>query len=360
MNDTANSVMITLARESRGISQTALADHIGVTQAAISKIESGHLKAEGKLLLDIAAFLKYPVNFFCRQFDVYPPGMHFYRKHKTLPAKAAKQIEATINVFRLHISELLRSAEVSFVPIPECDIEEYGNAREVARAVRQYLHLPRGPVKNVTEVLESMGIVVIPFNPKTRLFSGVSLIVNAESYAILINSEMPGDRFRWTLVHELAHIIMHKLPTDTMESEADEFAGEFLMPSDEIIPELGDWSIARLSALKRRWKVSMNAIVTNAQKLNILSDWQNRNVRIEMANYGITRTQEPNELNIPIEQPALLSELLDFHFSELRYSLSELSELVGLQESEFTHTYKSVLPAMSVPPRHKLSLVSSR
>jgi Zn-dependent peptidase ImmA (M78 family) len=367
MDRAANPVMITLARESRGISQKVLAERLGevlgreFTQAAVSKLESGQLHAVGGLLTALSQALGYPESFFCRQYEVYPPGMGFYRKHKTLPAKVANRIEAVLNIFRLHVSQLLLSAEIEFTPIPECDIDEYGSAREVARAVRQYLKLPRGPVKNVTEILEKMGIVVVPFDPKTMLFSGVSLLVNTENYIILINSQMPGDRFRWTLVHELAHIIMHRLPSDRMEAEADEFAGEFLMPYEEIAPDLKNLTVERLAALKRRWMVSMSGILTHGHKtIGLISDWHQRQLRIELASNGITRTQEPRGLDIPVEQPVLLSELVDFHFNELSYSLAGISELVGLHEADFLRTYKPALPKPTAVPKHRLSLVPAR
>lgn len=360
MDKAANPVMITLARESRGISQTVLAELLGITQAAVSKLESGQIHAVGKLLTALTEALGYPESFFCQQYEIYPPGMGFYRKHKTLPGKIANRIEAALNIYRLHISQLLRSAEIAFTPIPECDIDEYGGAREAARAVRQYLNLPRGPVQNVTEVLESMGIVVVPFDPQTRLFSGVSMMVNTESYIVLINSQMPGDRFRWTLIHELAHIVMHRLPTDTMEAEADEFTGEFLMPHEEIRHDLKNLSVEKLSTLKRRWKVSMSAILMHAHRLKLISEWQHRQLRIELAENGITRAQEPRGLDFPIDQPVLLPELVDFHFNELNYSLSEISDLLGLYEADFLHTYKPALPKPTAVPKRRLTLLPTR
>ena len=361
MSKVVNSVMITLARESRGISQKDLAESLGISQAAVSKLESGQLKADDELLAGLIESLKYPESFFCRLFEIYPAGMQFYRKHKTLHAKDGRRIEAALNIYRLHVSQLLHSAEIDFTRITECDVDRFGSARKVARVVRQYLKLPRGPVENVTELLEKMGIVVVPFDPQTRMFSGVSMMLNTENTLLLVNSQMPGDRFRWTLIHELGHIIMHGLPSETMEAEADEFAGELLLPSEEIAPDLKQLTVAKLAALKRRWKVSMNAIVTSGHKRKLISDWEERHLRINLAKNGITRIKEPRGLDFPIETPALLSELLDFHLNDLRYSLSEVSDLVGLQEWEFLQKFKPALRAPTAIGKSKprLSLVNS-
>jgi Zn-dependent peptidase ImmA (M78 family) len=355
MDKTANPSMITLARESRGMSQTTLSKKLHITQAAVSKLESGQIKADGELLAKLADKLDYPEEFFCRPFDIYPAGMQFYRKHKTLPAKAARQIEARLNLYRHHVSQLLIEAEREFVSIPECDVDDYGDARKVAAAMRQYLRVPRGPIQDLSAVLESMGIVIIPFDPKTRLFSGVSMIVNTETHVILVNSEMPGDRLRWTLAHEFGHIVMHQLPNDEMEAEADAFAGEFLMPTDQIKPHLRDLTVVKLASLKRLWRVSMNAILTNAHKIKAINDWQSRILRMEMAQNGITRLHEPPELDIPKEEPTLLQSLLNFHLDELRFSVNDLASLVGLLVPEFMRLYN---PSQSPGFSPKLKLAS--
>lgn len=355
MEKIANPSMITLARESRGMSQTKLADELHVTQAAVSKLESGQIKAEGELLAKLSGALKYPEDFFCRPFDIYPAGMQFYRKHKTLPAKAARQIEAILNLYRHHVSQLLIAAEQEFISVPECDVDDYGDARKVATAMRQYLRLPRGPIKDLSAVLESMGIVIIPFDPKTRLFSGVSILVNTETHVILVNSQMPGDRLRWTLAHEFGHIIMHQLPNDEMEAEADAFAGEFLMPTDEIKPHLRNLTVSQLASLKRVWRLSMNAILTNAHKINAINDWQSRILRMEMAQSGITRLQEPAALNIPREEPSLLRNLLNFHLDDLNFSVNDLADLVGLFVPEFMRLYNPSRPSYS--PKLRLASV---
>lgn len=347
MNKIANPVMITLARESRGKSQTDLAIDLDITQAAVSKLEKGQIPADGKLLEKLCTVLKYPESFFCRNFEIYPPPMQFYRKHKTLPAKISKKIEAATNVYRLHIEQLLKSSEIDFIPIPECDIDDFGSAREVATAVRQYLRLPRGYVRNMTDVIESMGIIIIPFDAGTHMFSGMTSIVNTENYVILVNSRMSGDRLRWTLAHELGHIVAHRMPTDRMEAEADEFASEFLMPFAEIASELTNLDVKKLAALKRHWKVSIGSIVTTATKTNLLSEWEQRQLRVKLADFGVTRTREPKELDIEVETPSLLDELLEFHLIELGYSIDQLCESFGLRNSEFYQIYSGRLPNLS-------------
>jgi len=195
MSQSVNPEMIVLARESRGVTQQELAERIGVGQHDISRVESGFLpRLAVNKLGDISHALQYPEKFFYQTFRVYPAGMHLYRKHKTIPAKDLSRIEAWMNIYREHIKHLLSSVDIDFQRIKECELDEYGSPEEIARAIRQYVHLPRGPVENMTGVLESLGVVVVPFKAGSRMFSGASLFTEKPNYIVVINADIPGDR----------------------------------------------------------------------------------------------------------------------------------------------------------------------
>lgn len=341
MERTVNAAMITLARESLGMTQTELAGLIDLPQSKLSKIESGQIICPPEVLASLVRALKYPEKFFYQTFQIYPAGMHLYmfRKHKTLPAKELTRIAAWMNLFRFHVRSLLNAAEIEYKEVPQHDIEEFETVADLARAVRQYARIPPGPIKNVTSVLEDMGVVVVPFDPGTRLFAGASMLTEKPNYVVVINSMMPGDRWRWTLAHELAHMVMHRIPTLNMEKEADEFAAEFLMPSREIGQYLTDLTPEKLASLKRYWKVSMFAILGHALRLDKITERQHRTLITKLAGLGITRLKEPAELSIPAEKPTLLPELLDFHANELGYDAAQMGDLLALNVRQFLDKY---------------------
>lgn len=350
MNETANPKMVSLARELLGLSQQDLSKKVGVTQSAISKIEKGVLPADRGLMSRLSNALGVPQSFFCLPFDIYPAPMQFYRKHKTLPARMSHRIEALLNIYRLHSLQLLQAAEIDFKALPECDLDMYANAREAARAVRQFLRLPRGPIENVVELLEDHGILIIPFDAGTHQFSGVSMLVNTANYLILVNSRLSPDKYRSTLIHEFAHILLHQLPSADMETEANEFEGEFAMPSDLFVPEVrslkGAWArsaatmLRDLAALKRYWKMPISAIVTHASKLKVFTEWETRQIWMTLAKAGITRKTEPLDPTIGPESPSLIRELVEYHISELGYSVEQMSAFLGMYPEDFLDTYK--------------------
>ncbi|MDX2042021.1 MAG: XRE family transcriptional regulator [Acidobacteriota bacterium] len=341
MSQAVNPAMIVLARESRGITQLDLAEHLSITQGHLSKLETGYLNVSPDMLTALAKELNFPESFFYINYEVYPAKTPYYRKHKTLPKKELDQIVAWMNIHRFHVIQLLQSAEVEYSPLPQCDLDDYeGSPAKVAAAVREYLKLPSGPIKSMTDVIEDAGILVIPFKAGSRKFAGASMEATRPNYVILINEDMPGDRMRWTLAHELGHLVMHRLPSETMEEEADEFASEFLMPTREVAPYLTNLDPQKLAGLKQYWKTSIFSIVVHANRLGYLPDRQYRTMITKLAQLGITRTQEPPELAIPRETPSLLKELIEYHSKDLGFSPAQMSSLLWLNSEEYLQTYK--------------------
>lgn len=155
-----------------------------------------------------------------------------------------------------------------------------------------------------------------------------------------INSNMPMDRVRFTLCHELGHLVMHQIPNSEMEKQADEFAAEFLMPASEIKKSLNNLTLEKLSALKQYWKVSMASIIYRAKSLNKITLNQARYLYAQMARLGY-KTKEPEWLEPPKEQPNLFYDLIDVHFKELDYSEEELTKLLLINQFEFRDTFRN-------------------
>jgi transcriptional regulator with XRE-family HTH domain len=63
--------MITLARDSRGISQPELAQKMGVNQGWLSRIEGGLRTIQPEQLDKLANILDYPIEFFAQKETIY-------------------------------------------------------------------------------------------------------------------------------------------------------------------------------------------------------------------------------------------------------------------------------------------------
>lgn len=338
MEREVNPSMITLARESRGFTQSALARTLRVTQGNISKIENDLLGISPDLLTKLSDELGYPESFFFEDAKIYPLGLHFYRKRKSIPKGDESRITAIANIRCFHLVKFLRSIDLPEIRMPSLDIDQYGHPGEVARALREYWMVPRGPIENVTRLIEDAGGIIVHCDFGTHKVDGFNFRVPALPPIIFINKSIPGDRMRFTLCHELGHITMHSIPGLDDEREADLFAAEFLMPAREIKHSLSNINLEKLAGLKLHWKVAMSALLMRANDLGRVTPRQYSYLWMQMGHAGY-RTQEPAELTIPIEEPTLIREMLNLHLNELGYTAAELAKLLGLQEQELSQIY---------------------
>lgn len=335
MNNVFNPNMLMLAREASGLSQIALAAKLGVTQGKLSKIENGFMGVNDEMLQGLSQALHFPREFFFESENIYPPYVHYYRKAKSMPSKLMSRINAQVNIERIRVQKLIRSIDFDVKPLEYHDVDEYGNPEAVASELRQSWRVPRGPIKNMTELIESAGIFVMKLNFGTRLLSDITVTTELGKYIIFVNSLMPGDRLRFTLTHALGHVIMQHLTTDEeIEREADRFAGEFLMPKYDIQHQLTDLTLEKLANLKTYWKVSMNAILMRAQQLNKINEQRRNYLWARMSKLGF-RLNEPIELSIPKEVPSLLLEVMKIYLKEYGYTGDELKKMLYLRPEEY-------------------------
>lgn len=337
-----NCLMLQLARGARMLTQQELAEKTRISQAKLSKLEHGLLSPTPDDLEALSKELQYPIEFFYE--PIVPRGFppYHHRKRKSLSARTLDSIHAAMNIRRMHVSKLIRSLDSDIArPLPRYDLDEVaGEVGDVARVVREHLGLPRGPVANVVEALESAGVIIVFCEFGTTKLDALSQWDEGLPPLVFANCLVPGDRQRYSLAHELGHIVLHSLrpiPNDEeMEAQADLFAAEFLMPEDDIKSSLFNLSLSKLARLKEIWKVSMQALLVRARNLHAISKAEYEYLWKQISRAGY-RLREPIE--IAREESKALKRMIDFHMKDLNYSISDLARLLRLKASEFTKTY---------------------
>ena len=347
--DKFNHHMLTLARDSRGLRQAELASKLGIMQGTLSKYETGFQEPPADVVTALSDTLGYTKEFFYEPGRPYGLPPFHYRRRKKLSAKALARIVAEINIRRIHVSKLL----VSFnwqtnAFIPEIDPDEYrGRGKErltiedAARSLREMWMLPSGPIDNMVEIIEDNGGIVIPCDFGSDLIDAMSQRIEGLPILFFVNVDSPTDRLRHTLAHELGHMVLHTITVksdEEMEDEADAFAGAFLLPADEIRPQLRRFDLRQLANLKRYWKVSMAALAVRADRLMLITPYQSKMFWIEMGKLG-WRKREPHEP--PKEHPKMLRQMISFHIKKLGYSAPEMAKLLHLRVSEFQTMYRA-------------------
>lgn len=336
--------MLRLARQRRSVRQNEAARRLGISPTDLSRIENDAKEPSSNFLEKAAGEFGVPIEFFELTDRIYgaPVSVHpMWRKKAEVTAGEMDAVIAELNVRVMHLRRLLQSVDINpDRTIPQLDIEQFGSPAKIAALLRAHWMMPAGPIPNLTQILEEAGIVIVHSGMGGSSISGVTFRVPGLPPLIVLNSDQPADRMRFTLSHELAHIVMHQFPTPTMEQEANEFASCFLVPTKDIAPHFGPGRVdlPKLAALKRVWRVSMASLVFAADRAGKLTTSQKNYLWQQFSMAGI-RTSEPPELDFPAEQPTIVSSLLQAHVENLGFSLAELSKLLVMNEGELPEFY---------------------
>ena len=276
----ANGEMLRLARQRKALNQGEAAKLLCVTQPVLSRIENGLVIADDVLLERAEGVYGLPRSFFflCDPIFGPPVSVHpMWRKKADVTGGEMDAIVAELNIRVLQLRRLMRNVEVAASSdIPAMDIEDYESPNLIAEKLRAHWKIPNGPIKNLTVVAERAGIVVVHSSLGGTTVSGVTFRAPGVPPLIVLNREQPADRMRFTLAHEIAHLVMHRFPNPNMEEEANTFASGFLMPRHDISPSFEGRRIdlPLLAALKPEMEVSMASLLVRAKSLGYLSPSQ--------------------------------------------------------------------------------------
>lgn len=337
--------LIELARVSAGLTQGQLAKALGKSQPFVSQVERGEKHIPPDLLTNWCHACGIPESFLTSgrlPLDDSVSAM-VHRRMKTLPAKPHNLANAQVKMRVLEIDSLF--AEIDLVPSLEIPNVPSGTGpADAAAHVRRAWRVPSGPLPNLVELVESAGIPVVlmdSFHPKQSATSHQGRWCD---WVITLNETHPASRRRFTLAHELGHIVLgHESSIaaedderERLEREADAFASELLMPQADARRELRSVTFKRLILLKQRWHVSVAFLIRRALDAGTITPQQRRRLEIDLSTQPGGRRREPAEF--PPEQPSLARRMIDALVDE-GISIAEIAELVGITEPRLRSVY---------------------
>ncbi|MCS3802680.1 MULTISPECIES: ImmA/IrrE family metallo-endopeptidase [Chromobacterium] len=353
-----NHEMILLRRRMLGLTQAHVADSLGVSQGFLSKLEQGLKEIDEPLLDKLCDVLRCRRSFFAYSERIYgaPLSTHpMFRKHASVGQKVLDKLLADVNARIAHFRLMLSGLEMQpDFPLPQYDLDDLPKgAVQAAQYVRRAWQLPDGPIPNLTVLCERAGCLVFACDMSEAKIDGISYRIAGLPPLIFLNKDLPGDRWRFTLAHELGHLVMHAYPNPEMEDQANEFASELLMPEKDIGRDLRNIDLARAGMLKPIWKVSMGALLVRAKRLQKITEGQSTYLWRTMSMLGY-RTAEPAELSIPRERTTLVPSVFEHYKGQLEYNEEEISELLGLYPEDVPQLYELS------NWKHRLQLVDGR
>ena len=312
------------ARESRGLTQVALAKLIDRSNSSISRWEGGEQSPEPQALAALATVLDVPVAFFLRPLPDGGSAPLFFRSM----ASATQSLRRRARV-RLRWAQEIALSLQEWVDLPEVDVPSLGGITDyleirdqdieaMANECRAVWDLGAGPISDVLLVLENAGIVVVKEEVGSVRMDGLSnwSATDDRPYVLIARDKDTCVRSRMDAAHELGHLVLHRgIDPKVLNSSADfreierqafDFAGAFLMPAESFAAEVWAPSLNTFLALKERWKTSVASMIKRCSRLHMLGEEYERRLWKHYGSRGWRRS-EPLDGELEVENPRLLS-----------------------------------------------------
>lgn len=312
------------------LSQEELAQRVGVNKMTISNYEKDKRMPDIAIITKLAQVLDVTLAaLVCSYGDDLMIEHGAFRKHASI---TKSQQELILGHADRYLGRLFSAISVfgdtALASTPQIERVPAVDFEEAGQYLRKILELPAsGPVGNITDILENKGYIVCPIDIDERHFSGNSGTVNGRPY-IAVNVTMPAERQRFTLIHELAHLVFSFDESQDEERMVDGIAGAFLLPECDIKRELG---LKRqdirgdLRLIQREYQVSMASIVMRARQVGIISGETYSNMQKWLSASGLRRDERSG---IAPEESHLLEQLTLRAVAEGEIGISKAAELL--------------------------------
>ena len=273
-----------LARSASGLSLRGLSDRIDnrVSAQAIGKYERNESMPSSGVLMALADALRVSVNYMTGDPGISLESVDF-RTQEVATRRDEDRIKATVlNKLEryLTIEELLNLPSVQWHKPPSAPypvMDDLLEADRGASSLRSEWGLGKNPIPDMAELMEDRGVKVLfcELSGVDGLTTQVYRDGMPSAHVIVVNQDHTRDRQRFTVAHEIGHMVLDISSAMDEEKVAYRFAGAFLMPEEVLWSKVGkhrtdiDWR--ELLALKLTYGMSVQAITYRCKDLGIIS-----------------------------------------------------------------------------------------
>lgn len=282
--------LIRKQREAMQMTVAQLASRVGVSRNTITNYEAGKTEPSASDLMRLSRALGCAINdLLSGGCESIPPRFAFrahapLRKDPEIAVAARKFLRAYDEIEEITHSRLqgkLRTFDGDGGgPLTDREIES------AADTLRQTSGLHDTGPENITSVLEGLGVRTLFFEHDGKGLEGLSTIQGEMILVMLRDRKRVIERTIFSAAHELGHLVLHPhlftndehdeaVDTKRYEEEANKFAGNFLVPSDELVRIWKEERLNRLSLfnalilLKRVFHVSFHCLYYRVNELKL-------------------------------------------------------------------------------------------
>lgn len=340
------------ARLMNGFSLQDLANDMDniISRQALHKYEKAEVIPDAEKINKLSKALNVNPDYFFRTTKVELSDIEF-RKIDKLPKKEEKIIKEKAKEYLsryLELEEIIGLENKFENPLNDYpEITTYQQVNKAAEILRDKWSLGRDAIYNIVELLEDKNIKILKLEVSENI-DGLQAYVNGNIPIIAYNTRKVNkpDRIRFTLLHELAHLLLKfgDITEKQKETLCHQFSGAMLLPKETIKDELGahrnKLSTLELTNIKKQYGISMQAIVMRANECKIINDSYTKQFFffINQMNWKI---DEPVEYQ-GIEESNRFEKLLFRALIEDQISMSKAASLSNLTLSEFKREYQPV------------------
>lgn len=303
------------ARELLGLTQQQLVAEIaGLNQPRLSRAEKNEGDLAPEMVTQLAQLSGLRDDFFSR-----PPDGGLtttslrYRATSSLTERERKRSRRWAELV-LEQSRRL-SAEFEERP-PTLDRRPDLSPASASRLIRDLIgRQPDEPLPYLLLELERLGVVALGLPQRGERHDAFCGWRDGRPVLALL-ADAPGDRQRFSIAHELGHILLHDDGSRHVdaEREADEFAAELLVPAAAIRsempanPRLGD-----LQLLKARWGVSLRTLTRQGKRVGVIDADRYTSIFRQLSARGWSRA-EP--VHVSVERPRAFRKMFELVYGD--------------------------------------------
>lgn len=338
-------------RQAKKMTQEQVAELSGISRPAYRSIESGESVPKVSTIQQISMALGVKLQ------ELFSPVKTLryirFRAQKRMNSREQiiNDIASWLDNFNYLENVLNDKLEYKFLELAQSlSSEAPGESRAITAAMkaREVLGLSKGePIPDIAGLLQLGGIKVFPITLASDGFFGLSVSSNDGGPAVIVNvwERISVERWIFSAAHELGHLLLHlhaydiseTEEIDDQETEANLFAGYFLMPNDAFLTE---WSepyglsfINRVLKIKRIFKVSYRTVLYRLSMMNSdPSIWAKFNFQYKrLTGRTLDKTEEPEALTpIYFSSPEVFRSQEPDSLSSSDFMEDRLSRLVRL------------------------------
>ena len=256
-----------------------LGNKLSLSQTAIAKYEKNELVPDGEKLLKFCDVLK------CKVYDLLKPESEYkdinlkFKLQKKFPNNKLELLKQLVKDKVLVYLEVLELNSTPSILLKKYKVDSLEDASLAAANFRSDNNINTFlPLINLCNIIENLGMNIVFINNDNDIFNGFNgaseCLEGKPMICILNNSNVFIQRF--TLAHELGHLILDINPSLDSELICDEFASSLLLPKEAIIRKFGSSrkyiSDIEYILIREEYQVSIKTIMNRLHRYNIISD----------------------------------------------------------------------------------------